>query len=223
MSDVHPIQIRILNLRNVRALTALSYREIGRQISPDEGHRIHPQVVKYHMECLIKNGSLTDSDRPSTVSPRQIAQQPADKPQLVRIPIMGAANAGPASILAGDTPLAYMKLSCQLLKSRNYQDLIALRVSGNSMNRAQLNGVSIENNDFIVIDRAKRTPRDREIVVVNDGDMVNVKRIVFDYEHGQVALLSESSEHHDPIYLCAEDNLNAFVEGTVVQVIKFQS
>jgi phage repressor protein C with HTH and peptisase S24 domain len=86
-----------------------------------------------------------------------------------------------------------------------------------------LNGVSIEHNDFIVVDRSKRTPRDREIVVANDGDVVNVKRIVFDYDHGQVALISESTEHHDPIYLCAEDNIDAFIEGTVVQVLKVRN
>jgi SOS-response transcriptional repressor LexA len=216
---IHPIQQDILALKKVRSLASLSYREIGRQISGEGDRRVHPQVVKYHLEQLIASGMLETTDRPTTVSPQKLAH-PVDKPMLVRIPLMGSANAGPASMLANDHPEAYVQVSSQLLRSKNYPDLIALRVSGNSMNQAQLYGATIENDDYIVIDRSKRTPRNGEIVVVDSDNCVNVKRIVFDYDHEQVALMSESTEHFDPIFLSANDNVDAFVEGTVVQVVK---
>lgn len=219
MSNLHPIQQEILDLKKIRPLASLSYREIGRQISGDGDRRVHPQVVKYHLEQLIASGVLETSDLPNTVSPQKLAQS-VSKPMLVRIPLMGSANAGPASMLANDQPETYVQISSQLLKSKNYPDLIALRVSGCSMNKAQLDGATIENDDYIVIDRSKRTPRNGEIVVVDSNNCVNVKRIVFDYEHEQVALMSESTEQFDPIFLSAQDNVDAFVEGTVVQVIK---
>ena len=219
MEALHPIQQAILDLRKVRPLSNLSYREIGRQISTEPDGRVHPQVVKYHMEQLISSGSLDASDRPTTVSPQQLAQ-PSDKPRLISLPLMGAANAGPATMLANERPESYVKITPQLLRSKNYPDLIVLRVSGNSMNCAKLHGATIQNDDYIVIDRSKRTPRNGEIVVVDSDNCVNVKRIVFDYEHEQVALVSESTEHFDPIFLSAQDNVDAFVEGTVIQVIK---
>ena len=219
VSNLHPIQQELLALKKVRPLASLSYREIGRQISGDADRRVHPQVVKYHLEQLISSGVLDPTDRPTTVSPQKLAQ-PVDKPMLVRIPLMGAANAGPASMLANEHPEAYVQISPQLLRSKNYRDLIALRVSGDSMNRADLHGSTIENDDYIVVDRSKRTPRNGEIVVVDSDNCVNVKRIIFDYDHEQVALMSESTEQYDPIFLSAQDNVDAFVEGTVVQVIK---
>jgi SOS-response transcriptional repressor LexA len=174
------------------------------------------------MEQLIGSGKLGETDRPTTVSPQQMAQ-PSEKPRLISLPLMGAANAGPATMLANERPESYIKITPQLLKSKNYPDLIALRVSGDSMNCAELNGATIQNDDYIVIDRSKRTPRNGEIVVVDNDNCVNVKRIVFDFEHEQVALMSESTEHFDPIFLSAQDNVDAFVEGTVIQVIKTSS
>lgn len=222
MEAIHPIQQAILDLRKVRLLANLSYREIGRQISFGPDRRVHPQVVKYHMEKLINSKLLDVSDRPTTVSPQQLAQ-PTEKPRLISLPLMGAANAGPATMLANERPEAYIKISPQLLRSKNYPDLIALRVSGNSMNCARLHGATINNNDYIVVDRSKKTPRDGEIVVADYDNCVNIKRITFDYEHEQVTLMSESTEYFDPIFLSAQDNVDAFIEGTVVQVIKISS
>ncbi len=222
MRIIHPIQQAILDLRKIRLLTNLSYREIGRQIASDPEHRVHPQVVKYHMEQLIGSGLLTVSDRPITVSPQQMAQ-PSVKPRLINLPLMGAANAGPATMLANEHPEAYIKVSPQLLRSKNYPKLIALRVSGNSMNCAKLHGATINENDYIVVDRSKQTPRNGEIVVADYDNCVNIKRIIFDYEHEQVTLMSESTEYYNPIFLSAQDNVDAFIEGTVVQVIKTSS
>jgi SOS-response transcriptional repressor LexA len=222
VDNIHPIQQAILDLRKVRPLANLSYREIGRQVSDDPEKRVHPQVIKYHIEQLIGSSQLTEADRPTTVSPQQLAQ-PSEKPRLISLPLMGAANAGPATMLASEHPESYVKITPQLLRSKNYPDLIALRVSGNSMNCAELHGATIQNDDYIVIDRSKRTPRNGEIVVVDNDNCVNVKRIIFDYEHEQIALMSESTEHFDPIFLSAQDNVDAFVEGTVIQVIKTSS
>jgi len=126
-------------------------------------------------------------------------------------------------MLASEQPEAYIKVSSQLLRSKNYPNLIALRVSGNSMNCARLHGATINNDDYIVVDRSKRIPRNGEIVVVDSDNCVNIKRIIFDYEHEQIALIPESTEHFDPIFLSAQDNIDAFVEGTVIQVIKTSS
>ncbi len=220
MSDIHPIQRALLELDKVRKLSSLSYREIGRQLGDSE-KRVHPQVVKYHLNQLISSGKLSEVDRPASVSPRKLAEANMGVSQLIRLPILGAANAGPATTLAKSTIEGYISVSPALLRSRNYPELIVLRVKGNSMNQAEINGLRIENGDFVIVDKSRRTPRNREIVVVNDGDnRVNIKRIYFRPENGQIDLLSESSESFEPIYLTADEDFDAFIEGTVVQVLK---
>lgn len=211
------VQEDLINLGRVRKLATLSYREIGRQLA-NGTKSVHPQVVKYHIDQLIKAQKLSESDRPAGASPQALTS--SGKPQLVNLPMLGTVNAGPATHLANAVPEYYLRVSSNMLQSRNYQNLIALRVSGNSMNQAQVDGLAIENGDFVVVDRSKQTPRNNEIVIINNKDLINVKRIILNQEHGQVVLKSESSEVYDPIYLDAAEDADAFVEGTVVQVLK---
>ncbi len=218
MNEIHPIQQKLLALNKVRRLATLSYREIGRQVG-GPGKSVYPQAVKYHIDRLIAAGQLTEDDRPVGVSPQQVARTAIG--QLIRLPFMGAANAGPATLLANDRVEKYIAVSSNLLKSKNYPELIVLEVKGSSMNKAAIDGTMIENGDYVIVDRKKRTPHDGEIVVVNNGNNeVNIKRISFDYDSSQIKLSSESTDTFEPIFLTASEDFDAFVEGTVVQVLK---
>lgn len=212
---MHPLQKKLVELNRVRKLSELTYREIARQLS--ENGPIHPFAVKYHIDLLVKADQLGVSDRPVSASPRKAAQK---EPYLVRIPLMGSANAGRATIFADNDIKTYVNISSKILCSKNYPNLIALTVTGNSMNKAEIAGGRIENGDTIIVDRQKVTPRDNEIVITNHNDLVNIKRFRFDYENRMVTLKSDSTEDHEPIYLSADDNIDAFIEGTVTQVLK---
>ena len=56
---MHPIQEKLLKLSKVRDLSELSIREVGRQIADgDANDRVHPQLVKYHLEKLMNAGLI---------------------------------------------------------------------------------------------------------------------------------------------------------------------
>jgi SOS-response transcriptional repressor LexA len=217
MSELHPIQQKLLTLNKVRRLSTLSYREIGRQVGTP-GKPVYPQAVKYHIDRLITRGQLNESDRPASVSPQLISR--AEMGRIVPVPFMGSVNAGPATLIADDQVKKYIGISSNLLMSKNYPELIVVEVKGNSMNMAELGGELIEDGDYVVVDRSRQTPHDGEIVIVNNDNVVNIKRISFNYNSGQIKLSSESNEHFDPIYLTATEDFDSFVEGTVIQVLK---
>jgi repressor LexA len=216
------MQEKLLNLSKVKNLSKLSYREIGRQLndSDDPKNNVHPSSVKYHLEQLIKDGLIDVSQK--RVSRLHNIRNNAGTTLLglIKIPIVGSANCGPATIFAEDRIEGYLEVSPQLLKSRNYNDLYVLKADGNSMNKTDINGKTINDGDYVVVDRSKITPKSGERVVVVRDDMANIKQIYFDYEHKTVVLRSESTETFNPIYFSPNDEWDGLIGGTVVDVMK---
>ncbi len=216
---MHPIQQKLLKLQEIRDLSSLSYREIGRHLADDDSvyARVHPQTVKYHFEQLIKTGLLNEAQRPVI---RAGGASSIGDIKLISIPIVGSANCGPATIFSQDRIEGYLRMSPTKLKSKNYNDLFALVASGNSMNRSEISGGPINNGDYVVIDRYKSTPKDGERVVVVSNDVANIKRIYFDHDDQMVVLRSESEIDYNPIYIDPQDQWDGLISGTVIQVIK---
>lgn len=215
---MHPLQEKLVTLAKMRDLSRLSYREIGRQLATDDEPRVHPTNVKYHLDQLIKQGILTESSRPVVrKASEKIAKHTLN---LIKIPIVGSANCGPATIFADDKIEGYLEISPQLLKSRNYNDIFALRASGDSMNDTKIMGQAIDDGDFVVVDRSKITPRDGERVVVVRDDVANIKQIFFKPNDGVIVLKSESKTDYQPIIVSPDDNWDGLISGTVIQVVK---
>ncbi len=219
---MHPIQQKLLQLSKIRDLSKLSYREIGRQLADDGdvNARVHPQNAKYHLEQLIADGLLDESSRPVRKIEQVKNSLESVVMSLIRIPIVGSANCGPATIFANDKIEGYLEVSPILLKSKNYQDLFALRASGDSMNRAVIMSKNIDDGDFVVVDQSRKTPRDGECVVVIRDNAANIKRIYFDHEEEIIVLRSESTRDYSPIYVSPNDEWDGLISGTVIQVIK---
>ena len=219
---MHPLQQKLLQLSKVRDLSRLSYREIGRQLADDGdlNARVHPQNVKYHFDQLVSDGLLNESARPVSRIGRVKDSLENTVMSLIRIPIVGAANCGPATIFADEKIEGYLEVSSVLLKSKNYQDLFALRASGDSMNRAIIMSKNIDDGDFVVVDQSRKTPRDGECVVVIRDNTANIKRIYFDHEEEVIVLRSESTRDYGPIYVSPNDEWDGLISGTVVQIIK---
>jgi len=219
---MHPIQEKLVHLSKTRDLSKLSYREIGRQLADSDSPsaRVHPTNVKYHLDQLIGDGLIDATQRPVVRSQRLTANFTNFNLNLVKVPIVGSANCGPATIFADDKIEGYLQVSPLILKSKNYNDLYALRASGDSMNNSQVMGKPIISGDFVIVDRSKITPRNGERVVVVRDDVANIKQIFFDHSEEVIILKSESTKDYSPIFISPNDDWDGLISGTVIQVIK---
>ena len=86
------------------------------------------------------------------------------------------------------------------------------------MNKALVDGKTIEDGDYLIIDTERRTPRTGEIVLSVIDDMANVKRYIWDEKNNQVVLASDSTQNIPPIFIHEDDSF--MINGTVIQVIK---
>jgi SOS-response transcriptional repressor LexA len=206
-NQMHKIQRRILKLAKEVNITDLGYRKLGEKIDVD-----HPQQVKWHLSKLIADGHLQ-----TTPDGQIIVMQ--DQPKLAKIPILGAANCGEPLIMAEDRVEDYLTLSPGLVKKLNQANIFAVRASGDSMNQANINGQSIDNGDYVIIDSAIQTPSNGDYVLASIEGLATIKRFIKDDERQVIALVAESTRARPPIIVAA-DEMNTFVvHGVVKNVI----
>lgn len=207
--DMHLIQEKILQLSKTQDVLSLGIRPLGRLIGVDS-----PQIVKHHLIQLQKMGLLKPKSREDI---KQYLQHSATlQPTFVQIPVVGPANCGPATLLAEENVEEYLTISQSLLKKRG--NIFALVASGNSMNRAKVNGsFVIEDKDYVLIDSDQRTPNIGDYVLSIIDGAANIKKFTRTKD-GNIALVSESTEKFAPIYISEDDQF--MINGKVVQVIK---
>lgn len=204
---MHNIQEKILKLSEKRSLNKLSLRQIGKLIGEAE----QPQKVKHHLLQLEKKGLLS-IDR-SRTKPGYVSNS-----SLIAVPILGSANCGPATIYADQREEGYLRISGRLLSRK--KDIFAIKASGYSMNKANINGESIEEGDYAVIDPAPRTLKNGDYVLAVIDNTATIKRYFKDTENRRIILLSESSASFSPIFIHFQEASNFIVNGKVIQVIK---
>lgn len=183
----------------------------------------YPSSAHYHVKKLQDEGYLErESNRPRSIgifADRAIKSPVFRKTGLdaVRVPVLGAANAGPATLFADENVAGYLKVSRSVLNRRS--DVFALRVEGDSMNRAKIGGKNLEEGDFVLIDSTYRTPRNGDYVLSVIDDCANLKKFQRDSKTSDVMLVSESSNpKHKPIYISSEDDF--MINGKIIGVIK---
>lgn len=198
---MHVTQKKILQLSKQVDLEQLTLRRIGELIGES-----HPQSVKYHLDQLEKKGLIRAKNDET----------------LLSIPVMGNANAGPATFLAEDNIERVLRVSrrlcpTQIEKKVQTGDVFALEAVGDSMNRAAgIPGGTVDEGDYVLVDRSTRSPRSGNYIVSIIDGAANIKRFV----HGgdKVLLLSESSAKYPPIIIHPDDDY--YVAGKIVQVLK---
>jgi repressor LexA len=134
----------------------------------------------------------------------------------ISIPLVGAANCGPATILAEENVEGYLSVPKTLVAKKS--GIFALRAIGDSMNRANVKGKTIDEGDIVLIDSEDRDARDGDYVLSIIDGSANLKRYTFDRKLGQVALVSESTKSYKPIYILPGDDFA--VNGKIVAVVK---
>ena len=176
-------------------------------------------TAHYHLTKLQKEGYLEREPRA-----RSLRLQPFDfgmslsgnvmAAEFFSIPLVGSASCGPAEIFAEENVEAYVRVAKSMLPRKS--GIFALRASGNSMNKANINGKSIEDGDIVLIDAEDRAGKHGDYVLSIIDDKANLKRLQI--AKGSVSLVSESTETFKPILILPGDDW--FVNGKILSVMK---
>lgn len=206
---MHSVQEKILQKIDQNGLKGLTLRQIGDLV----GEKF-PQKIKHHLTQLEKKGLIKIDKISKTIT--RVVSGTNKNTGLVSVAIVGTANCGPATIFATENIQGYLKISKNILKK--CKNIFAIRAQGLSMNKALVDGKTIEDGDYLIIDTERRNPRNGEIVLSVIDDMANVKKYVWDEDNNQVVLVSDSTQSIPPIFIHEDDSF--MVNGTVIQVIK---
>jgi len=206
---MHTTQEKLLKLASDKNLGQLTLRGIGKLVGES-----YPQKIKHHLLQLQKKGLLRIDKGRSLIE--KITEGAIKNTNLISIPILGTANCGPANTFAEENLEGYLRVSARLLKKK--KGIFAVKVDGPSMNKALINGKSIEDGDYAVIDGEAKDPKDKEVVLSIIDGMANIKRYRWDSKNKQIILMSDSTKEFPPIYIHEDDNF--MINGKVVQVIK---
>ncbi len=208
---MNPIDEKILKLSNEVDISDLTLREIGSRIGG-----AHPQTVKNSLIKLKGIGLISKSRKKDFI--KEINDFKGKGSLLYKIPILGSANCGEATLLAEENLQGFLTISTTILRKRD--KMFALQASGDSMNKADVEGDSIEDGDFVIIDGNQQNPTNNDYVLsVIDGS-ANIKKFIKDEKRQIIILISESTSNHPPIYIHMEDFPNYFINGKVLKVIK---
>jgi repressor LexA len=217
---MHPIQEKLLNLSKKENLAKLTLRDMAKGI----GHSAEsPQKIKHHLLQLQKKGFL-GIDRAKGVMSRSASTPVWAKgllkkaSRLFSIPIVGTANCGPATIFAEQNFQGFLRVSSKLVGRSKPTGLYAVKADGTSMNRANINGRSIEDGDFVIVDSEHKSVNTGDVVLAILDNKATVKRFINDKTNGQIVLKADSSFDYAPVHLHPGDDFS--LSGKVIGVIK---
>jgi len=214
MNGMHDTQARLLTLARTQNLGKVSLRQIAKFIDA-EGK---PQVVKYHLRQLEKAGLIQLNLEKHVIKPVVKGLANHVRSLFYSLPIVGAANCGPATVFADERIEGYVKVSAKMLPHRK-DGLFVLLADGPSMNLAEVKkGVTIEDGDYVVVDSSQKTPKDGDIVVAVIDRMATIKRYREDKAGKRILLEAQSTEKYHPIFIHEGDDFA--ISGKVVEVIK---
>lgn len=206
---MNPIQQKLLGIARLDDIDKMRRVDLTEMVGCE-----YPSQITHHLRQLVKRGDLVRKDG-------RLVPALASGEGLVRIPVMGEADCGEATKYADGRIVDQLAVSPSVLKPELSDRLYALVARGDSMNRAQVEGKTIEDGDYIVIEKKDNyVARDGDIVVSIIAGLANVKRLRRDNARQRVVLLSESHRQDDfsPIIISHQDDFA--IEGKVVDVIK---
>lgn len=206
---MHIIQEKLLKLIDNKNIGNLTLRQIGELI----GESL-PQKVKHHLSQLKRKGFIVIDKKRLLI--KRVSGHTKSSDLFISVPIYGTANCGPRTIYANQNLEGYLKVSKKLLTKKD--KIFALRAEGNSLNKADINGKSIEDGDFVIVDSQATNPRNGDYVVSIIEEMANIKKYIWDAKNSQIILASESTQNYNPIYVHEDDNI--IINGKVIDVIK---
>jgi repressor LexA len=167
--------------------------------------------VVNHLEVLEKKGYIIRTSEPRGI--QILSDEEEVYEYLVGIPILGYANAGTPMVLAEEQNLGILQVDKSLLKKK--ENLFSLIIKGDSMNQKSIDGKSLEEGHYLVIQRDSSFENGDVVVAIVDG-CATVKSIKKDKD---IVILYPQSDNpmHKPIYL--DRNSDSIINGKVVMVL----
>jgi len=212
---MHLLQQKIIDSLKTKTFDHMSLRQVGLVFGI-----LHPQIIKHHLLQLEKKGLLNVKKHDRNL----ISIEPivfSGQGDILSIPIVGYANCGPASLLAQENIEGYLKISKSMLSSKKNGQYYAIQAVGNSMNKANIGGKSIDDGDYVIVDAKQTSPSNNDYIVSSIEGLANIKKFFFDQKNCQILLVSESTTKIPPTFIHPDDDY--LISGTVVQVIKSPS
>lgn len=202
-----------MRLAETRDIGKLSLRQIGHQLGGE-----HPYAVQLAIKRLLHDGLLLQNKRSQSILP---ADDKYAAGSLLSIPIFGRVSCGVPTELADNEPCGFVSVSPSLINARRAKETFALIAAGNSMDRANIGGNTVEDGDYVIVHKADGIqPRDNQYVISRIDEAYNLKRLRTDRLNRRVVLLSESSEPYPPIIIAEEDMEYYAIEGIAIDVVK---
>ncbi|MFA5421106.1 MAG: S24 family peptidase [Patescibacteria group bacterium] len=209
---MHDIQKKLLNLGSSVNFSELTLRDIGDAVG--EG-RENPQKIKHHLQQLVKKGLfVVENGKYKKMSEKKDNLSS----MFLSLPILGSANCGEAISFADDYVDSYLKVSPTIVSGK--KNVFVVKAKGNSMNRAKINGDSINDGDYVLIDSEKKNPEDGDYVLSIIDGLANIKKFKEDKNREHIILVSESNSNYEPIYIHKNDSDFYSVAGKVFAVLK---
>lgn len=211
-SVMHKSQRKLLDLIRSRNIAPLTLRKIGDLIDVK-----HPQKIKYHLNKLKEKGFININSKDGKITKVEPRSKTSKGSNLINIPIYGGADCGPAQLLAEENLEGYLRVSPSILANKS-RSLFALKASGSSMNRANVQGESIEEGDYVLVDGNDRSTNSGDYIISIIDGCANIKKFLWEKENNRIVLMSESTEDYPPIYIHEGDEF--LINAKVVQVLK---
>lgn len=157
---------------------------------------------------LAKNGFI---ERWKGARGMRLLKAPNIGEQTGRVPLIGRAPAGPLMV-AEQNIEGWLRIPKALLRPESSKFYL-LRVVGDSMDQAHVEGEQIEDGDLVLVQRQAGADLGQVVVALVDGE-ATIKRLA--RGSGYYFLKPESSKKHEPIII----NREASMQGIVRRVIK---
>lgn len=211
---MHIIQKQLLDLIATHEdFGSYSLRKIAEMV----GAEGKPQTAKYHLQKLAEGGLIQMNLEAGVIKLVKRGYAKASTSPIYSLPVVGSANCGPATIFAEQNIDQYLKISSSLLP-RNKSNLYALIADGDSMNKAEIDGKTIESGDFVLVDSEYKIYKNTDIVVAVIDGLATIKRYREDKVNRMIILEADSTEKYLPIFIHEGDDFQ--ISGKVVGIIK---
>ena len=135
---------------------------------------------------------------------------------LVGIPIFGYANAGTPLVTAKEESLGILKVDENIIGKKDKKELFALIVKGDSMNEKDLDGIKIEEDKYLIVDKGAEVQEGDVVVAVIDNS-ATVKNISLKTEDMIVLYPESNNPKHQPMYIDADSDF--LINGKVIKVL----
>ena len=145
---------------------------------------------------------------------RGIELKDQTKKNFVDVPVLGMASAGTPTFFAKQNIDGFLKVSRAILHNR---EVFAIRVFGDSMNLAEINGKKIKEDDLILVDSQTKDFKNGDLVLTVIDGLATVK-LFKQISKKMIGLFPQSTnKRHQPIYLTPADDF--IINGKVIDVL----